>query len=444
MPKKLNSHIVKFLAIASVLMTVACSDTQQVDEGTESDESLIFDGALNGMTGTRPNAVNNAWRNRLNDFWISEGNEPLKSFQYAAESYDSVVLSALAAEIAGTDGSALADEIVGLTRNGTKCVTFAECKKLIADGVNIDYDGNSGRLTMNGLGEVVETNYSVVTFGTDNRVDNSKTQYEEILGTWAYVPIERPTRNRPGNGVLKIGSILPLTGQLATFGPPQFAGLEFAIFEINAAGGVLGEPVEYVEGDSGDTSSSKAEETAARLIAEDVDVVIGPSSTTVTINVIEQFLDAEIVQISPANTNMQLVGYQDRGLYFRTAPADDQQSFLLARVMQDLGSKTVYVAAVDDLYGNSIADQLKRQLERRGITVVPVNLYSPVTADFQPMVLEMLASKADSIVLIGFEETSRILRIMVREGVGPASRKVFGVDANMGDATGENFDVSGD
>lgn len=431
----------KSLASVACLLVVALSGCGRFGGG---DDSAKFVGALEGMTGTRPAAINDAWRNELGDFWVREGNERLTSFQYAAESFDAVILAALAAEAAGTDGAALADEIVGLTRDGVKCYDFVECRALLVAGSDVDYDGKSGRLTMNGLGEVVETNYSVVQFGSNNRIDLTKNVYDEILGTWAFVPFDKPARTRAGDGVLKIGSILPLTGQLATYGPSQFAGIEYAIFRVNAAGGVLGKPVEYLEGDSGDTSSTKADATVDRMIAEGVDVAIGPSSTTVTGNVIDRILGAQIVQISPANTNMQLVGYPDQGLYFRTAPSDDQQAFLLAKVMAAAGSRKVFIAAVDDLYGNSIAERLRQQLVIRGVEVVDPDLYDPATADFEPIVGRIGDSDADSIVVIGFEESARLLRTMVRNDLGPRSRMVFGVDSNMGDIIGENFDVSSD
>lgn len=412
--------------------------------GSGDDDAAQFVGALEGMTGTRPAAENTAWRNTLNDFWVAQGNEPLTTFQYAAESYDAVILAALAAEAAGSDGSALADEIVALTRDGEKCTTFDGCRALIVAGADVDYDGKSGKVTMNGFGEVVETIYSVVEFGANNRIDLSKTVYDEIDGSWEFVPYSTSARTRPGDGVLKIGSILPLTGQLATYGPPQIAGVELAIAEINNAGGVLGKPVEYFQGDSGDSSSTKADATVDAMLAANVDVAIGPSSTTVTATVIERILGAQIVQISPANTNMQLASLQDDGLYFRMAPADDQQAYLLAKVMDADGARKVFIAAVDDVYGNAISARLRTQLSRRGIEVVEPSLYDPATADFGPLAKSMDDSGADSIVVIGFEESATLLRAMVRNGVGPRDRKVFGVDSNMGDIIGENFDVSSD
>src|ERR671919_436054 len=55
-----------------------------------------------------------------------------------------------------------------------------------------------------------------------------------------------------GDGVLTVGTLLPSTGDLAFLGPPEFAGVDLAVKEINDAGGVLGKPVETAQADSGD------------------------------------------------------------------------------------------------------------------------------------------------------------------------------------------------
>ena len=69
-----------------------------------------------------------------------------------------------------------------------------------------------------------------------------------------------------GDGTLKIGTLLPQTGSLAFLGPPEFAGVNLAAQEINDAGGVLGQQVEVVIGDSGDTSTNIASQTVARTL----------------------------------------------------------------------------------------------------------------------------------------------------------------------------------
>ena len=76
------------------------------------------------------------------------------------------------------------------------------------------------------------------------------------------------------DGVLTIGGLLPETGNLAFLGPPEIAGVQLAVNDINAAGGVLGEDVVWLPGDSGD-NGDVANATVDRLLAEDVD---GPRS----------------------------------------------------------------------------------------------------------------------------------------------------------------------
>jgi len=79
-------------------------------------------------------------------------------------------------------------------------------------------------------------------------------------------------------GPLKIGSLLPETGNLAFLGPPEFAGVDLAVQEINDAGGVLGQPVEHIRGDSGDTSTDIAQQTADSHIAAGVGAIVGAAS----------------------------------------------------------------------------------------------------------------------------------------------------------------------
>ena len=84
---------------------------------------------------------------------VCEVDPTLEDLNYASETYDAVVISALAAEVAGDDGIAMASEINGVTRDGEVCTTFADCKALIEAGTDIDYDGASGPLQFAGNGE---------------------------------------------------------------------------------------------------------------------------------------------------------------------------------------------------------------------------------------------------------------------------------------------------
>ena len=73
---------------------------------------------------------------------------------FSAQSYDCAILIALAAEAAGSNNSAdIAAQMVAVSRDGEKCSTFADCKALLADGADIDYDGASGAIDFLDVGE---------------------------------------------------------------------------------------------------------------------------------------------------------------------------------------------------------------------------------------------------------------------------------------------------
>ena len=246
---------------------------------------------------------------------------------------------------------------------------------------------------------------------------------------------------RAGDGQLKIGTILPQTGSLAFLGPPEFAAFDLAIKEINAAGGVLGKPIVGIVGDSGDSSTDIVNQTTDRLLAEKVDAIIGAASSGVSLKVIDKITGAGVVQFSPANTSKKLSDYADKGLYFRTAPSDILQAAVLGEIIAGDGAKNVAIIARNDAYGTGLSEDLEKALIAAGSKVVVKKIYDEKAEKFNAEVNEIKAAKPDAIVIIGFEESSKILTTMVEAGVGPKTVKVYGCDGNMGSALGEAFDA---
>jgi ABC-type branched-subunit amino acid transport system substrate-binding protein len=410
-----------------------------------STEAPVAGGELEGMKGTTPKGaeISDEWLAQVSDYWVSLGNEALADFNYAAEAYDAAIVIALAVEKAGTDGAAHANEIVGITKDGTKCTTFADCMAIIAEGGDPDYDGLSGPHEFNGNGEPLEGSYAMLEFGADNRITEASN--ENLIAASApesaIVELGTTTSTRAGDGQLHIGSLLPETGSLAFLGDPEYAGLVFAINEINTAGGVLGKEVLYTQGDSGDTSTDIASTTADRLISEGVDAIVGAASSGVTLTVIDKITAAGITMFSPANTSPALSDYADDSLYFRNAPADGLQGAVVANQIIEDGNASVFIMNLDDAYGNGIAAVVKDVLEAAGVEVKGVKAYDPTAASFDAEVGEIVAADPDAIVLVSFDEGSRILRTAVESGIGPKVKKWYGTDGNMGNALGENFDT---
>jgi neutral amino acid transport system substrate-binding protein len=241
------------------------------------------------------------------------------------------------------------------------------------------------------------------------------------------------------DGKLVFGTLLPETGSLAFLGPPEFAGVDLAIQEINESGVAEEGEVSVVHGDSGDTTTDIANQTVDRLLGENVDVIIGAASSGVTLTVIDKIVGAGVVQISPANTAKSLSTYEDDGFYFRTAPSDILQGQVLGEIIIEDGAQTVGILALQDPYGEGLAEDLTTAITDAGGEVVATEIYDPNAQTFDAEVQAMVDANPDAIAVIGFDESARILTTMIEKGIGPSDKMVYGTDGNMGNALGEQF-----
>lgn len=244
-----------------------------------------------------------------------------------------------------------------------------------------------------------------------------------------------------GDGTLTIGSLLPQTGNLAFLGPPEYAGVELAIKEINEGGGVLGKDVEYIEGDSGDTQQDVANPTVDRLLAADVDVIIGAASSGVSFTVIDKITSAGVVHYSPANTSPDFTDYADKGLYFRTAPSDVLQGRILGETILADGCTEVGMLALQDPYGEGLAENVGLAVTGGGGSLTPEDpiFYDPAASNFDAQVNELKAANPGCVVLIGFEESAKVIGSMVSAGIGPQEVPLYLVDGNLGNALGKDL-----
>ena len=230
---------------------------------------------------------------------------------------------------------------------------------------------------------------------------------------------------------LNIGTILPLTGSLAFLGPPEVAASGFAVEDINAAGGVLGNQVVINQGDSGDATTDTANTEVDRLLAAGAQVIIGAASSGVSLTVIDKITSAGVVQFSPANTSPTLTTYDDNGLYFRTAPSDLLQGRVLANLVIEEGATSAAVLYRNDSYGVGLAESFKANFEAAGGTVPEFIEYAEGTESFDAEVDQVVAANPDAVVIVGFAETGPILNTMHERGVGPTAKAVYGVDGNI-------------
>ena len=235
------------------------------------------------------------------------------------------------------------------------------------------------------------------------------------------------------DGGLNIGTLLPETGALAFLSAPLLEGVNMAIADINAAGGVNGADVTLTPGDSG-TDPEIANTTVDRLLTEDVDAIVGAAASGITGSVIDKITSAGITQCSPSNTAAGLGTSGDDGYYFRTAPSDDLQAPALANVVLGDGYTNVAVVSRADDYGVGFNAEFEPAITSGGGTIVYNTPYAPEATSFDDVVQDVVASGPDAVVLVAFEEGIQILQTMVEQGAGPDAIQIYITD---GMATGE-------
>ena len=233
-------------------------------------------------------------------------------------------------------------------------------------------------------------------------------------------------RDAAGNLNLPIGTALPQTGNLAYLGPPEEAGVGLAVEEINAADKGIQITVEY--GDSGDTDNKAYETTIPRLLNAGVKAIIGAASSGTSLQFIDQVVGAGVIQFSPANTSAALTTYDDKGLYFRTAPSDVLQGEVLGNLIAADGHEKIAMIVLNDSYGTGLAGFTTDAFVAAGGEVLAAPTYNTGDTNFSAQIAEVLATSPDAIVLITFEEVKTIIPQLVSQF--PADKLYF-VDGNL-------------
>ncbi len=225
------------------------------------------------------------------------------------------------------------------------------------------------------------------------------------LAVAALGTVAAPAVLRAQAPVVKIGGIGPLTGALAYNGNQAKAGVQFAIDDANAAGGIKsmgGAKIELVYGDA----ESRPDVGAAqvdKLAEAGVSCLVGSQSSAISLATTQAAARFNLAQVIDVGTAEQIV---QRGLpnVFRfspgTAKAVDEGVANLATLNDQAGKpvKTVAIVHEDGPFGSSMAKLLNEKLPALGMTVVETISHPTPQRDFTNIVLRLKAAKPDLVM----------------------------------------------
>jgi branched-chain amino acid transport system substrate-binding protein len=222
---------------------------------------------------------------------------------------------------------------------------------------------------------------------------------------------------------VKIGFGGPVTGGSASFGAQMKMGVEQAVEDINAAGGVNGQKLQVLIGDDA-TDPKQGVSAANKFIGDGVKWVVGHFNSSVSIPTSRVYFDNGVIQVTPGSTNPALTDpdpktKESKWNVFRVCGRDDQQAAVAADYIVK-NMKGAKVALVHDkkAYGKGLVDETKKALNAAGIKEVLYDTINPGDKDYSAVVSKIKASGAELVYYGGeYGEAGLLIRQMKDQGV---------------------------
>ena len=242
----------------------------------------------------------------------------------------------------------------------------------------------------------------------------------------------------PAQAELLIAVAGPMTGTYASFGEQMRRGAEMAVADLNAKGGVLGQKIKLSIGDDA-CDPKQAVAVANKAVSDGVVFMAGHFCSGSSIPASKVYEEEGLLQISPASTNPKLTDEGGDNV-FRVCGRDDQQGIVAGNFLADkFGDKKIAILHDKTAYGKGLADETKKQLNKRGITEAMYEAYTAQEKDYSAIVSKMKAAGIDAFYVGGYHTEAAL---MIRQ----AHEKGYKPQLISGDAlvTDEYWKIAGD
>lgn len=214
---------------------------------------------------------------------------------------------------------------------------------------------------------------------------------------------------------LKIGLLLDFSEGSTEKARDRERAFDLAVKHVNAAGGVLGRPIETVTRDSTRDPAVAVEEARSMIKEDGVHVLVGPNSSANSLPVAEQVAGpAGIPVISPSATSPLLTNAADSDFFFRTALSDSSRGPVLAQVTRDLGFTNVGLVYRDDAWGRGLYESFAAAW----IGALRAAVLPSGQTTYLPELRETASGGAEVLVVLTFEvEAAVAIREAVESGL---------------------------
>jgi branched-chain amino acid transport system substrate-binding protein len=238
-----------------------------------------------------------------------------------------------------------------------------------------------------------------------------------ILGA-AQIASPFVARARAADSV-KLGVDNTLTGTYAALGKNEGVGIQLAVDQINAKGGILGRNVELIIEDSTSGDAGTAVQKARKLIDGDkVDFLLGNVNSALALAMAQVSNEKKILHLVPGGHTDALTGASCHWNVFRVCNMTQMEASAVASALiKDLGRKFYYITP-DYAYGHTLEAGLIKACAALGGTRVGGDLTPLGTTDFSSYLIKAQAANPDVILfLLGGDDMVNALKQAVQFGL---------------------------
>ncbi|HWW48263.1 MAG TPA: ABC transporter substrate-binding protein [Xanthobacteraceae bacterium] len=225
------------------------------------------------------------------------------------------------------------------------------------------------------------------------------------------------------------GALYPFSGQLALLGEESARGLEIAVDEINAAGGVQGQKVVLARGDAVDNNQAIGE--ARRLISiGKVAAIFGTYSSARSIAASQVAEVSGIPYFELGAVADEVTGRNLKYLYRTNPTAEDMAKLIVEMIVTKVGPKLnkkpeelkIGIIYEDSSYGTSVANHQKKYGSEAKLNIVSMQGYPAATVDMSSLVLDLKQRNVDIVLQTSYSNDSVLfLRQANEAGFKPAA-----------------------
>lgn len=199
---------------------------------------------------------------------------------------------------------------------------------------------------------------------------------------------------------VRIGVLLPLSGDAATWGVSMKEGIDLASEELARPGAATRVNIQLVTEDDRGTAATGVSATQKLLTVDKVRGIVGIANSSVALAILPLVDSAKVVIVSGGASSPKLSGASR--FFFRTWPSDIFEAVLMARYLKErLKYERVGILYINNEYGVGLKDPFTKEFARLGGTIAVEETFPQDSTDFRTQLLRLVSAKSQALYLIG-------------------------------------------